>query len=101
MAERHLLPSITGRDDYILAKALIIAISHIQRLPPKKQAWSDMVDMCRIAHTFDPGSMGAYTADAYRITGFLVNLFPDDVTVDQTWKTTFEKVAKNMINQLP
>jgi hypothetical protein len=101
MTEHHPLPSITGRDDYILARALIIAISYIQRLPPKKQARGDMVDMCMIAHTFDPGSMGAYVADAYRVTGFLVNLFPDDVTVDQIWKTMFEKVAKNMVNQLP
>jgi hypothetical protein len=36
--------SITGRDDYIMSQALVIAIGHIQRLPQEQQAWSNMVD---------------------------------------------------------
>lgn len=40
--------SITGRDGYIVRKALLYAVASIQNLPPEKQELSDMADMCRI-----------------------------------------------------
>lgn len=41
--------TITGRDGYILDKALIYAIAHIQSLPEHKRERSDMEDMCALA----------------------------------------------------
>jgi hypothetical protein len=47
---------ITGRDAYIMSQALVFAIGHIQRFPPKQQQWSNMVDMCRLARTYSQTS---------------------------------------------
>jgi hypothetical protein len=37
--------SITGRDGYIMCKALAYAIETIERLPTRWQEWSDKEDM--------------------------------------------------------
>jgi hypothetical protein len=37
--------NVTGRDGYIIAKALAYAISAIEALPPRWQEWSDCEDM--------------------------------------------------------
>jgi hypothetical protein len=39
------MTSITGRDVYITAKALLYAIEAINALPPQHQEWSDLQDM--------------------------------------------------------
>jgi hypothetical protein len=50
--------SITGRDGYIVAKALAYAITTIERSPEKWQEFSDMEDMKLIFdHNFGPLSM--------------------------------------------
>ena len=42
---------LTGRDSYVIHKALLYAICHIQNIPEVKQEWSDMVDMCLIVRS--------------------------------------------------
>jgi hypothetical protein len=42
------MTGITGRDDYIVAKALYLAIKFIDTLPPEKRARSDQSDMQKI-----------------------------------------------------
>ncbi|RCW83461.1 hypothetical protein [Paracoccus lutimaris] len=50
--------SVTGRDGYIVVKALIYAIARIQSLPEDRQEYSDMLDMCTVLHDLDfPQSM--------------------------------------------
>jgi hypothetical protein len=39
---------VTGRDNYIIFKALAYAIATIQSLPERYQEWSDMCDMCAL-----------------------------------------------------
>lgn len=51
MTRKSVQTSITGRDGYIVNQALLYAIAHIQSLPPEKQEWSNMRDMCAIART--------------------------------------------------
>lgn len=48
MLEKAHQTSITGRDGYIINKALPYAIAHIQSLPEEMQECSDMRDMCAI-----------------------------------------------------
>ncbi|KRW96245.1 hypothetical protein [Paracoccus sp. MKU1] len=42
--------SVTGRDGYIVAKALVYAIAHIQSLPEERQEYGDMLDMCDLVY---------------------------------------------------
>jgi len=71
--------SITGRDAYIESQAFVLAIGHIQSLPREQQARSDMNDMCKIARIrFYPGSLAVHAVNFYRLTGTLVDFFPDD-----------------------
>jgi len=46
--------SVTGRDGYILCKALAYAINVIERLPETRQEWSDCQDMKLILATLNP-----------------------------------------------
>lgn len=49
MAGRRKAPaSVTGRDGYIIGKALVYAIAQIQSLPARRQEFSDMCDMCAL-----------------------------------------------------
>jgi hypothetical protein len=43
--------SITGRDAYIVAKALVYAVETIEALPERWQEWSDCQDMKAILET--------------------------------------------------
>lgn len=45
--------SVTGRDGYIIAKALAYAIARIQSLPDDRQEYGDMLDMCALLHERD------------------------------------------------
>jgi len=40
--------NLTGRDDYIIIKALAFAIITIERLPERWQPWSDLQDMRKL-----------------------------------------------------
>ncbi len=42
------MADITGRDDFIIAKALYFAIHYIDKLPPEIRPLSDQVDMQNI-----------------------------------------------------
>ena len=42
------MTDITGRDDFVIAKALYLAVNHIDSLPPEEQPLSDQEDMQRI-----------------------------------------------------
>ena len=42
------MAGITGRDDFVIAKALYLAIHHIDKLPLEKRPLSDQDDMQRI-----------------------------------------------------
>ena len=46
--------SVTGRDDYIMAKALYYAIKYLETLPELLQEWSDKQDMVAILHAQFP-----------------------------------------------
>lgn len=46
---------ITGRDGFILRKAVLYAISTIQVLPHERQEWSDLRDMKALARALLPG----------------------------------------------
>lgn len=46
--------SVTGRDGYIIAKALAYAFSTIERLPPRWQERSDMEDMKKMFENVCP-----------------------------------------------
>ena len=43
-------PSVTGRDDLIVAKALAYAIAFMDSLPEEKQERSDRADMVALLH---------------------------------------------------
>ena len=96
-------PSVTGRDDYIQSEAFVLAIGYIQRLPRRRQTWSNMNDMCKITRArFDPGNIGVYVAEFYRMTGFLIDLFPDDEddTIDHEWKTQLDETVRNLVRDM-
>ena len=69
--------NVTGRDDFIEAKALIYAIACIQNLPEERQEWSDMRDMCAIARTIQPGMLGSLIYETQRHTGTVIDIWPD------------------------
>jgi hypothetical protein len=70
--------NITGRDNYIIAKALIYAIAEIQSLPSEKQEYSDMMDMCDIANKFWPDFLAILEREVLIHTGKPVNLNPEE-----------------------
>src|SRR5687767_2900640 len=41
-------PELTGRDHFVIAKALHVASQHLASLPPDEQPFSDMQDMRRL-----------------------------------------------------
>jgi hypothetical protein len=90
MTTRKARAQITGRDGYIYGKALVLAISAIQRLPQERQAVSDMIDMCAIARSYEAPMMAVYAAGVYFATDVPVNLFPDwgeeRYEIDEGWK---------------
>ena len=69
--------SVTGRDGYIVTKALIYAIAHIQSLPEERQEFSDMLDMCSIALASSGAIfLPAHVSTVLNHTGVRVNLWP-------------------------
>lgn len=61
---------VTGRDGYIIANALMYAISTIQNLPEDKQEWSDMNDMCKLVkHMCSCGVLEAFKLSVKGHTG--------------------------------
>ncbi|MBD9493186.1 hypothetical protein [Ensifer sp. ENS01] len=78
------IEGITGRDNAITAKALIYAIAAIQNLPPERQEWSDMRDMCAIARTIAPGSLAKLIFETKSHTGTAIDIWPDsDADLDE------------------
>jgi hypothetical protein len=59
------LTNITGRDGFIIARALAYAIEAIDRLPQERRAMSDRDDMEQILSSMYPHS--AATAKLFRI----------------------------------
>jgi hypothetical protein len=74
--------TITGRDGYIVQRALIYAIAHIQSLPLEAQEGSDMADMCAIARAHDAVAMGMYAGHVSDHTGVTVELWPGEALHD-------------------
>ena len=50
-------PSVTGRDDYLIAKALLYAITFIESLPEQQRELSDRDDMVALLHQFVPAAV--------------------------------------------
>jgi hypothetical protein len=67
---------ITGRDTYIIAKALIYAITYIQSLPERRQEWSDMADMCGIVKALPNDALSNLKTGVFRHTGTPIDLNP-------------------------
>ena len=61
--EERQLDCVTGRDGYIIRKALAYAIETIELLPSKWQEWSDKEDMIRLLEAATPKDR----ADSYRL----------------------------------
>ncbi|MES0042362.1 hypothetical protein [Mesorhizobium sp. M0091] len=62
--------SVTGRDGYIIANALMYAICTIQNLPEDRQEWSDMNDMCKLVkHLCSRGMLEAFKLSVKGHTG--------------------------------
>ncbi|MBZ9939436.1 hypothetical protein LB518_24330 [Mesorhizobium sp. BR1-1-16] len=70
--------SVTGRDGYVLAKALLYAIDAIQHLPREMQERSDMVDMCALARAVHGGGLADALIFVEAHTGREIDLWPDD-----------------------
>jgi len=91
---------VTGRDGFIIGKALVYAVARIQSLPDEKQEWSDMSDMCAIARAGDARGVGLLAAGVYEHTGALVDLWPNpDEAIAPAWKAEFDRTVKQLINQ--
>lgn len=71
------IEGITGRDDFIQAKALAYAILAIQALPEEKRERSDMTDMCRILRSASLSSLVCQILSAEMHTGRILDLYPD------------------------
>lgn len=69
--------SITGRDGFIVNKALLYAIAHIQSLPEERQEWSDMRDMCAILKAYDSPFTLPTLMNVEHHTGLVPNLWPE------------------------
>jgi hypothetical protein len=52
--------SVTGRDQYIVAMALALAIEAIDRLPEKWRSYSDRDDMALLLEALQPGGAKAF-----------------------------------------
>lgn len=48
---------ITGRDGYIVCKALAYAIAYIQSLPKERQEYSDCCDMVELLRHYMPDAL--------------------------------------------
>jgi hypothetical protein len=59
--------SVTGRDGYIVAKALAYAIDAIEAQPRRWQEWSDCQDMKAILATIFGSSMCAMVINSARL----------------------------------
>ena len=66
MSTKTKLGSITGRDGYIVAKALAYAIETISSLPERRQEWSDCEDMKRIFEAMFSEQMREIVTDSAR-----------------------------------
>lgn len=86
--------SITGRDNYIMAQALLYGIAQIQNLPPEQQAWSDMCDMCALARSIPDLATHVFWVQTHTQTE--IDLWPDhddDLDVrERHEKAAFKKV---------
>jgi hypothetical protein len=50
-------PSVTGRDDYLIAKALLYAIAFIESLPEQQRELSDRDDMVALLNHVVPAAV--------------------------------------------
>lgn len=70
---------ITGRDTYILGKALIYAIAQIQSLPVRRQEQSDLADMRNLAKAaIDPRFLDLLHLTVSAATGVTVSMDEPD-----------------------
>ncbi len=56
------MTDITGRDDFVIAKALYLAVNYIDKLPPVERPLSDQADMQRIMNEKYPGYEAVFIA---------------------------------------
>lgn len=70
--------SITGRDGYIVPQAMLYGIGYIQSLPPERQEWSNMLDMCLIVRAQKSPFTITHILNLERFHGFRINLWPED-----------------------
>jgi len=66
---------VTGRDSYIVHKALAYAIATIQNLPKQRQEYSDMLDMCALLKA-NPAAC-IFILEAQNHMGVPINLDPE------------------------
>lgn len=85
------MKNITGRDGYIITKALAYAIAHIQSLPFEKQERSDMMDMCRILLAAEDQTIALQIYDVIRHTGSTPDLW-DECDVDHQRRAEIHKL---------
>lgn len=96
--------SITGRDGYIVNQALLYAIAHIQSLPPEKQEWSNMRDMCAIVRAHGSFFTLNQSWSVEHHTGIIPNLWPEPeeelTNEDRAAREEFETNRRNLVEMM-
>ena len=67
----------TGRDSYIIPKALAYAIATIQNLPDGQQEFGDMADMCRLFRRLAPSAAAHFAASVVNHADLMPEIFAD------------------------
>jgi hypothetical protein len=99
------MQTITGRDGYIIAKALILALEHTKTRPDQEREWSDESDMLAIldARYASPKAMiqkeRAVAAELAKLQARGATL--EEITAHfETWEPTHDFVDKEHIKPL-
>lgn len=101
-AAKYKARSITDRDGYVLRRALVYDIARIQSLPPRKQQWGEIVDMCAMARSHDVSTMGAHAADVYANTSVRVEIWPGQAVGDAgdlDWAVAFSEARVGILEE--
>ncbi|QEU08696.1 hypothetical protein [Paracoccus yeei] len=72
--------SATGRDGYIMVKALVYAIARIQSLPDDRQEHGDMMDMCELVYESElpEGTLDMILMEVEHSVQHEIDLFPGE-----------------------
>jgi hypothetical protein len=82
--EPEVMDEITGRDDYIIGKALLYAVAAIQALPEDKRELGDMSDMCKLIRACSGAQLWYHVANVEAHIDREIDLWPDaDLLTEQ------------------